>query len=233
MTRSRNLRSKSIAAEHPFKQGLCSRRPMRLQNWSNYTRAAAFPTRSSRRPSAKRLACENAARRPIMDKDRYIEKMGVALGTQFCALWEQVVWLHMKWADFVELFGKKQSRIVVLDQAAPAFFQMIRDVLWDDMLLHIARLVDRPKKDLLTIRSLPRYVKDAVTKSAVEKLIKTAKHETEFCRKPRNTLIAHTNIVVLTTAVLQLGSRLQMTEALHALGNVLNEMETFYMGSPT
>jgi hypothetical protein len=175
----------------------------------------------------------NAARRPIMDKDRYIEKMGVALGTQFCALWEQVVWLHMKWADFVELFGKKPSRIVVLDQAAPAFFRMIRDVLWDDMLLHIARLVDKPKKDCLTIQSLPRYVKDAVTKSAVEELIKTAKHETEFCRKPRDTLIAHTNIVVLTTAVLELGSRLQMTEALHALGNVLNEIETFYMGSPT
>jgi hypothetical protein len=168
-----------------------------------------------------------------MDKDRYIEEMGVPLGTQFCALWEQVVWLHMKWADFVELFGKKPSRIVLLNQAAPAFFRMIQDVLWDDMLLHIARLVDPPKKARLTIQSLPRYVKDAVTKSAIEKLIKTAKHKIAFCREPRNTLIAHTNIDVLTAATLEFGSRLQMTESLDALGNVLNEIETFYMGSPT
>jgi hypothetical protein len=94
-------------------------------------------------------------------------------------------------------------------------------------------LVDPPKKARLTIQSLPRCVKDAVTKSAVEKLIKTAMHKTAFCHEPRNTLIAHTNLDVLTTATLELGSILQMTESLQALSNVLNEIETFYMGSPT
>jgi hypothetical protein len=50
--------AESIVSEHPFSglPGLCSRRPMRSRNWSNYTRAAPFPTRSSRQPSEKHFS---------------------------------------------------------------------------------------------------------------------------------------------------------------------------------
>lgn len=37
-------------------------------------------------------------------KIHYIEKMGDDLGTQFAALWQEVVRLHMKWGEYVELF---------------------------------------------------------------------------------------------------------------------------------
>lgn len=35
----------------------------------------------------------------------YIDKMGESLGEQFHALWQQVVWLHVKWAEGVALFS--------------------------------------------------------------------------------------------------------------------------------
>jgi hypothetical protein len=62
---------------------------------------------------------------------RHTEKMGEALGTQFYALWKEVVWLHWNWAESVELFGSKPTRIELLNRAAPAFFRMTQDALWE------------------------------------------------------------------------------------------------------
>ena len=51
----------------------------------------------------------------------YVEKMGEALGTQFDLLWQEVAWLHMKWGEYVELFGSKPTRVELLNQTAPVF----------------------------------------------------------------------------------------------------------------
>src|SRR5712692_3023309 len=105
-------------------------------------------------------------------KSRHIEKMGEALGLQFNALWHEVVWLHIKWGEFVQLFGSKPMRIELLNQAAPAFFHMIQDILWDDTLLHIARLTDRSKSSPrhnrvnLTIQNLPQLVEGSTARKS-------------------------------------------------------------------
>lgn len=169
-----------------------------------------------------------------MDKEPYITKMGEPLGTQFCALWEQVVWLHIKWDNFAELFGTKPTRIELLNKSASSFFGMIQDVLWNDMLLHIGRLTDPPKWPRLTIQNLSKLITDLMTRKIADDLIKTAMSETAFCRDPRNQVIAHTNLNIFTTpATIDLGSRLQMKGALAALDNVLNHVETHFMGTPT
>jgi hypothetical protein len=70
----------------------------------------------------------------------------------------------MKWAESVELFGSKPTRTELLNQAAPAFFHMIQIVLWEDTLLHIARVTDvatsggKNQKANLTIQNLPGLV---------------------------------------------------------------------------
>jgi HEPN superfamily AbiU2-like protein len=169
-----------------------------------------------------------------MDKESYIPKMGERLGTQFCALWEQVVWLHIKWDNFAELFGTKPKRIELLNKSASSFFGLIQDVLWNDVLLHIGRLTDPPKWPRLTINNLPNLIPDVITRKAVDELLKTAMSKTEFCRAPRNQVIAHTNINLFTTeATMDLGSRLQMKGALAAIDDVLNHVETHYTGAPT
>jgi hypothetical protein len=47
----------------------------------------------------------------------YIEKMGEQLGAQFHALWQEVALLHLRWAEFVELFGTKRSRVDLLNHS--------------------------------------------------------------------------------------------------------------------
>ena len=100
-------------------------------------------------------------------KQGYIEKMGKPLGTQFAELWQQVARLHMKWLEYVELYGTNQKRFDLMNQAAPRFFhKVLHDMMWEDTLLHIARLTDRGK-GRLTLHNLSQLVKDPAARKAV------------------------------------------------------------------
>ena len=68
-------------------------------------------------------------------KKANIEKMGEPLGALFSALWQEVAVLHFHWKEYVELFGTKPERIALLNRAAPHFFRMLQDELWESTLL--------------------------------------------------------------------------------------------------
>lgn len=94
---------------------------------------------------------------------RNIEKMGEALGKQYSALFNEVAILHLYWKEFLELFGTNQKRIDRLNEAAPGFFRMLQDELFQTKIMHIARLTDPPKsagKENLTLQNLPTLVND-------------------------------------------------------------------------
>ena len=91
-------------------------------------------------------------------KKEYIDIMGEPLGKFFNALWQEVAWLYTKWNEYVALYGTKPSRIDLMNKAAPRFFRIVQDSLWEVTLLHIARLTDPPKsagKDNLSIKRIP------------------------------------------------------------------------------
>jgi len=125
-------------------------------------------------------------------KAKNIAKMGDVLGTQYSALWQEVAYLHMNWKEFVELFGTKAERIEIMNKAAPAFFRMVQDELFEVTLLSIARMTDPPQsmgkknKANLTIRNFPELIGHANTKAKVEKLLKDVEKQTEFARVWRN-----------------------------------------------
>ncbi|MBC7226255.1 MAG: hypothetical protein H5T61_03375 [Thermoflexales bacterium] len=171
-------------------------------------------------------------------KRYYIERMGEPLGALFYALWQEVAWLHVKWQEYVELFGKKPSRVDLLNKAAPLFFRVVQDALWHDILMHIARLTDPPKsvgKPNLTIRRLPELVGNQELQeldSLVEKALKAA----EFSRDWRNRRIAHRNlhlVLAQNAQPLAVASREKVREALAAIEEVLNWVEQHYTGGVT
>ena len=71
--------------------------------------------------------------------------MGWELGELYAALWREVAGIHSKWAEYVVLYGTKESRVDLLNRAAPRFARLIQDTLWENTVLHIARLTDPPK----------------------------------------------------------------------------------------
>ena len=171
----------------------------------------------------------------------HVKHMGTSLGEQFNALWQEVAWLHLKWGEYDELFGKKPSRIQLLNNAAPRFFRVVEDVLWEDTLLHIARLTDpgqspgKGKKANLTIQALPGLV-DASIKKSLAGFVDVAVQRADFCRDWRNRKIAHRDLALAldgSANPLKPANRKQVREALEAIVNVLNATSQHYIKSRT
>lgn len=168
-----------------------------------------------------------------------IVAMGEDLGLLYDALWQQVTWLYSKWEEYVELYGTKPSRIALLNKAAPNFFRIIQDTLWDDVLLHIARLTDSPKsagKLNLSFRHLPDAIKDTVVKAKVNELITKALDVSKFSRDWRNRRIAHRDLHLAlgqSAAPLEPASREKVEHAMKALTDILNAVSFHYCYSTT
>jgi hypothetical protein len=133
-------------------------------------------------------------------KQEYIEMMGDALGSQFAELVQDIGTLHRTWFEYFELYGKKKSRVQLLNDTAPNFFRMVQDRLWEMLMLHIARLTDPPysmgnkNKTNLTLQGLPDLIADAQLSAQVERLCEAASVAVEFAKDWRNRHIAHRDL---------------------------------------
>ena len=172
-------------------------------------------------------------------RKEYIANMGELLGTVFYALWQEMAWLHMKWGEYIALYGENPSRIDLLNKAAPQFFRIIQDSLWEDTLLHIARLTDPPKsagKDNLSVQRLPSILADRGLKQKLDEKIEIAKRKSEFCRDWRNRRIAHRDLkLAIEEGIepLKPASGKAVKEALASLVDVLNLVSSHYQDSIT
>jgi hypothetical protein len=170
------------------------------------------------------------------EKTYYVEKMGETLGTQFHLLLEEVTLLHLKWSEGVELFGSGPTRMELLNDAAPTFFLIIENILWDDALLHLSRLTDPPKsigkngKPNLTIKNLPELINDPGAKAALGELVKIAEGKVKICRDWRNSHIAHCDLrLVLSGGAGPLEpSSKHVNEALESVVAVLNAVSVHF-----
>ncbi|MCG3115994.1 MAG: hypothetical protein LLH30_09975 [Candidatus Manganitrophus sp. SA1] len=169
----------------------------------------------------------------------HIKVMGEDLGSLYHALWNELAWLYSKWGEYVELFGTKPSRIELLNRAAGHFFRIVQDSLWEDSLLHIARLTDPIRsvgKENLTIRKLPDLISEEKLKEHLSELIRAAVDKSDFCRDWRNRYIAHKDLgLALSTGAepLKPASRAKVKEVLSSISDVLNALSAHYMASTT
>jgi hypothetical protein len=169
-------------------------------------------------------------------KQEHIRKLGDNLCSLFHGLWGEVAWLYIKWHEYVELFGKTSSRIDLLNNSAPLFFRIVQDSLWEDVLLHIARLTDPPKsagKDNLTIQRLSGLVNQEM-EGIISKQIAEAMDSADFCRDWRNRHIAHRDLKLAVDEQaegLKPASRAKVRQALENIAKVLNTISEHYMKS--
>jgi hypothetical protein len=171
-------------------------------------------------------------------KAEHIAKMGDQLGKAYNALYNELAWQFTKWRQYEELFGKKPERIDLLNEAAPLFFRLLQDTMWEDTLLHLARLTDAVAsrgKENLTVRQLPLLAEPAL-KGELEALVEAAVEKTDFAADWRKRHIAHRDFKrVLAERPDQLApaSRLKVKQALESLATVLNRIDQHYFGSET
>jgi hypothetical protein len=161
----------------------------------------------------------------------YTAAVGQELGELFHSISSELTWIHWRWKQYRTLFGEKQSRIDLLNEAAPFFFHIVHNVLFEDTLLAIARLVGPPKslnKPNLTVERFPPLLADVTLRNEICALVQKAKISAEFAVDWRNRRLAHRDLdLILSRSQLPLtpATREQVEVTLSALRDVLGRIE--------
>ena len=168
-----------------------------------------------------------------------IRAMGKELGELYSELWQEVAWAHSKWGEYMQLFGTKKSRVDLLNHAAPRFARLLQDSLWEDALLHIARLTDPAKsngKCNLSVQTLTPYIMDPDVNIKVQKLVAEAIERADFCRDWRHRRLAHRDLNLALgrgAKPLKTASGNNVRDALEAIAATLNAVAEHYLASTT
>lgn len=171
-------------------------------------------------------------------KAECIAKLGADLGEHYSALWQELAWIHSKWVEYVTLFGANEQRIEMLNETAPRFFRTVQDSLWEDVLLHLARLTDSPRsagKDNLSVRRLPS-TELLKAEPQFAQLVAASVSATNFARDWRNRRLAHRDLALALgkqVEPLAPASRLAVSEALTALVAVMNWIAGKFLDTTT
>lgn len=174
-------------------------------------------------------------------KNEHMRTFGPELGSVYHELYNEVVWLYAKWLEYRKLYAVSDKQIDLLNETASFFFYTIEAVLREDILLHIARITDHPKKGKskrLSLLLLPKLVKDPKPADELQKLLEATLPKCEFARDWRNRQIAHSNYSLAINPdgkakSLPGVSRQQIGEALTSIKELMNRVCEAYSGDPT
>ena len=167
----------------------------------------------------------------------HVRVLGPELGPIYHALWNECAWLHLKWDQYVELFGVKPERVDILNRSAGLFFRVVQDSLWRDILLHLTAVTDPSqtgKKDNLTIQALPPLVSDPDFRQELLVAVNKACSATEFARDWRNRRIAHRDLALAVNEgakPLKPASRVHVREAIDAISEVVKVISGHYFNA--
>ena len=124
-----------------------------------------------------------------------------------------------------------------MNKAAPTFFRIVQDALWEEILLSLARLTDSPKscgKSNLTFNALPEMLNDDSFRLEITDLVQKANIASDFARDWRNRHIAHRDAKLSLGEALEPlspASRIKVAEAISSLHQVLNTISEKYLNS--
>ena len=161
--------------------------------------------------------------------------MGEHLGEIYHSLWNECALLHMRWDEFVMMFGKDQEQFDVMNQVAPGFFMSAKDALWESILLHLCRFADPYRVAHRQTLSLEALLNCQASQSIpdLRSLVADAKSKIKFAQDWRNRALAHLDLehaLEKTAQPLAPASRLRVKEALLAISMTLQSVENHFTG---
>ena len=99
-------------------------------------------------------------------------------------------------SPFRQLYVDKESRLELMNAAAPFFFWVVQQTLWEDALLGIARMADnRPKgKDVLALRHLVPLLATGSVRDDAEAIVREIDVRSKEILQWRHRHIAHRDL---------------------------------------
>ena len=129
-------------------------------------------------------------------REERIRVLGEEFGLLYDSVYNGILMLFFNWQEYRELFGTKESRIKILNEAAPNFFYIVQRRLWESLLLDICKLTDPAKsagKKNASINSINQFITDEEFKNRVSNRVSELMKATSFCRDWRNRHISHSD----------------------------------------
>ncbi len=133
--------------------------------------------------------------RQMSDETRrkYIDRLGPERGKMLDALHEEWTMAVDRYQELMELFGKDEERVAMLNALGAPFVGDLQEVLSNDLILRLTRLTDTGKRSV-SVHHLPRFLKEDLPRHLHEKLekhVSQAKKHARSARDRRNHRIAH------------------------------------------
>ncbi len=164
--------------------------------------------------------------------------MGPSLGAAFQVLSHDVLLAFANRAMYQELYGQSE-RVELLREVAGGFFGLLQRTLLLDILLQLARLVDRPEtggKPNLTLQSLPALVSDPALRLEIEDLVRSACDACVSAVDWRNRRLAHRDRPIalgMTDAALPGVTLPEIDKVLAIFATLLNRVESHFENGAT
>ncbi len=175
---------------------------------------------------------------PEQIKEEMVSKLGKEFGCLLYSIYNEITWLTFKWIEFRELFGEKQSRFELMNSTAPFFFFTVQKVLWENLLLGVARITDPAvtmSKKNTTLNAISQYLEDQTFKTDFENSLTNILNDSKFCRDWRNRWIAHMDYELAVNPEnakpLEEATRRKLRTSLEDIQSLYNEISFKYFGS--
>ncbi len=172
-------------------------------------------------------------------RERYVRAMGSDLGRVFASVQIDVMSVQVRWVLYSQLFRSSKERIVLLNETAGTFFGTLQRTMREDVLLSLARLIDRVDtggKDNLSLRQLPLRVFCEGLRGDMESLLDRAEHVGEAVKDWRNRRLAHRDLLVslgVSPNPLEGIGDEDVECLLGLIHELMNRVETHYTGAST
>lgn len=172
-------------------------------------------------------------------KSHHGKKMGKPLAEVYVAIYQEVSQLHLRWDEYLTLYGSGNDNLDVMNETAPTFFGMIQNGLQENIILHISRLMDEPNKgphENLSIRLFPEVIENATLKEKVNNLICVAQKAFAPCKRWRDKWHAHRDrqfALDQNEEPLPAIVRQNLDELINFLTSILDEIESHYYNTRT
>jgi hypothetical protein len=137
---------------------------------------------------------------------RNVDILGEELGRFYTDLSNECVWIHTLWLEIKGLFSRSQQRVDLLNRTAPYFFYLIQRSMYDNVLLHLARITDPPgagHKQNVTVQALPQLISNCATAELIQEQLDKLLDSVAFARQHRNKRIAHIDLAARRGALSQ------------------------------
>jgi hypothetical protein len=179
---------------------------------------------------------------PDESRQQILDEFPPGVGELFYEISTSVAHLHLNWNSYRSLYGTSAERIELLNWAASTFFGLLDGILFHDVILAIARLMDPPRYrdyDRASLERLIEVLRPFLDTTMVDRLQERLQELRTLCqpiRDIRNRVLAHED---LATALnyhpdpLPGISRAYIEDVLEQIRGFLNDTEEHFRGLTT